>query len=345
MTVRYVPNLRWKRGERNALSDLSAAGKVNVLPLFLLGSDQFKSKKATATTAEIPAPKLFAEELSKCWGNAAFYLDASPIAALVGHPHKFIEIAAECRHKNLTLIPAIRLGATQGYLDAIQIIAAQDGRGASLRVTLQDMSRIPDWIASWPFPLQETDLLIDLMDQAANVAAIGDAALKYAFQNLHQGPDWRSVIIVGTSLPENFAGLDQGLYTIQRHEKVIWDYLNAVALPYQLHYGDYATVSTAAPPAGIAWGYPISVKYTLRGEFLICRGIRTTGLGAQDAGTQLVDHAKSIATYHSRDSLIQCWADDEVNKIANETSGPKGLEHWVRIGVNRHIELVRSTLP
>jgi len=67
MDIRYVPNLRWKRGEKNALRDLSVAGRENVLPLFLIGSDQFKPKKATTKKAEVPAPLVFAQEIFNCW--------------------------------------------------------------------------------------------------------------------------------------------------------------------------------------------------------------------------------------------------------------------------------------
>ena len=344
MSVRYVPNLRWKRGEKNALSDLSATGKLNVLPLFLLGSEQFKSKKATKKEASIPASDLFAQEIANCWGSSPFYLDASSIPDTPGH-HRLNDIGNHCRARDLKLIPVIRTESTADYVNAAKEMVAHDKRGVCLRISLQEMSELPEWIGTWPFPLKNTDLVIDYLNQAETLLSLGSAVLRSAFEALHKGSSWRSVTIVGTSIPDNFTGLVRGLYLIPRHEKVIWQQLQTAGLPYSLDFGDYATVSTTAAPAGIAWGFPISVKYTLRDEFLICRGVKTLGFGAEDSDIQLIKHAKSIVAHTTRGALPHCWGDEEINRIADETRGPKGLENWVRIGVNRHIELVRSTLP
>lgn len=59
---------------------------------------------------------------------------------------------------------------------------------------------------------------------------------------------------------------------------------------------------------------------------------------------QLRAHAISIRGYPTR-HRIQCWADARVDAIAAQAEDPSGLEHWVRIGVNRHIELARLNLP
>lgn len=344
MAFRYVPNLRWKRGEKNALKDLSPQGKKDVVPLFLLGSDQFKSKKATNNSVEIPAPSHFAKQIAECWGLSEFYLDVSSIQDVQANHHPLIDIASECRKEKLKLIPVVRTGSTKPYLQAAKQVVSADKRGVCLAITLQEISKMPNWINSWPFPPEETDLIIDYLNQAKEVLAF-DQILAPAFHGLHVGNRWRSVTIVGTSIPDNFTGLDQGLYNIPRHQKAIWKLLSAAGLPYRLDYGDYATISVTAPSPGIKWGYPITAKYTLRDEFLICRGVRTTGLGAEDLAPQLIKHACSIVTCTNRGALSQCWADEEINRIANNTTPPRNLEHWVRIGINRHIELVKSALP
>lgn len=341
--ARYIPQLRWKRGERNALFNLSPLGKTNVSPLFLLGTDQFKPKKATALKQPVPASVVIAQDVATCWGSTPFYFDASSIADVSGYPHRFEAIATECRNLGLQMIPATRLGVSKSYLAAVQSIAAIDSRGISLRIDLQEMTSLSTWVAGWPFQMQETDLLIDFGDQAGTIATLGDA-LNIAFRSLHGGSNWRSVTTVGTSMPANFTGMRQGAHTIKRHEKFIWEQLVAFGLPYALDYGDYATVTTAAPPPGIAWGYPISVRYTLTDSFLVCRGVRTKGFGARDQGDQLKDHAKVIVATPNRGALAHCWGDQEIDAIAIGKS-PQGLEHWVHISVNRHIEKIRSILP
>lgn len=341
--ARYVPHLRWKRGERNALADLTPDGKADVVPFFLLGADQFKPKKATKSKPAVPASVVIAQDVATAWGAGPFYFDASRIADVAGKPHRIESIAAECRNLGLQMMPAAGFGISASYSAAVQNIVTTDGRGVALRVDLQEMTSLSSSAASWPFPAQETDLIVDFGDQAATVAALG-TALTTAFASLHNGSLWRSVTTVGTSMPENFTGLSQGAHTILRHEKAIWNQLAGSGLPYALDYGDYATVTTAAPPPGIAWGYPISVRYTLTDQFLICRGVRTKGIGSVDMDVQLSGHAKAIRSHPNRGALPNCWADQEIDAIATGR-GPQGLEHWVRIGVNRHIEKARSDLP
>jgi hypothetical protein len=145
-------------------------------------------------------------------------------------------------------------------------------------------------------------------------------------------------------MPENFGGFLAGLHTIPRDEVHLWAALAKAGLPYRIDFGDYATPPIAEPPPAIAWGYPINVRYTLAQEFLICRGVKTTGFGGVDMEPQLIGHAKSIVAYSQR-GRIHCWADDLIDQIAATSQGQGNLETWVHIGINRHIELVRSLLP
>jgi hypothetical protein len=64
-----------------------------------------------------------------------------------------------------------------------------------------------------------------------------------------------------------------------------------------------------------------------------------------DMDVQLLGHARTIRGYAGRGALTHCWGDEKIDRIAARTDGPGNLETWVQIGVNRHIELVRSRLP
>jgi Beta protein len=103
MRVKYVPNLRFKKGERTALRHLTQAGKEDVIPLILVGSDQFKGKKQTESKAPVPAPAALTQELAEVWGTTPFYLDASQIQTELGFDHGLVAIADECRARSLRL--------------------------------------------------------------------------------------------------------------------------------------------------------------------------------------------------------------------------------------------------
>jgi hypothetical protein len=195
-----------------------------------------------------------------------------------------------------------------------------------------------------PFPLSDVDLIADFSSDIGTVAALGPA-LDTAFATLHAGTTWRSVTVAGTSMPDNFTGVTAGTYSIPRREFSLWQHLSGVGLPYELDYGDYATVPVNAPPSNIRWGFPINVKYTREADFLICRGVGTTGFGGVDMDVQLLGHAQTIVGAPNRAPLAHCWADGQIDQIAAGSIGPGNLESWVRLSVNRHIERVRASLP
>lgn len=344
MVYRYTPVLRWKRGERVGVENLSAEARRDVVPLFVRGGEKYVGKKATKSRAAIEPAEAFAGDIEVIWGRAPFFLDASALTLSAAGHHPLIDMGVSARTRGLHLVPGTRLDAPQPYRHAVDLLIQQDRHGVALRVDLQELTSAAIWAPNWPYPLGNTDLLVDLADNVRVAADLG-AALDPAFRNLHRAGQWRSVTVVGSSMPENFMGFLAGHHTIARDEFRLWQRLSSVGLSYQLDYGDYATVAVVPPPAGIKWGYPINVRYTLDGQFLICRGVRTTGPLAVDPDVQLRDHARAIVAYPGRSPLAHCWADTLIDNISNGSESRGGLERWVQIGVNRHIELTRNRIP
>jgi hypothetical protein len=341
VVYRYTPILRWKRGEKAALKSVAAPLAANISPLIIVTDETFKDQPEKIDQEAVPASFLFADEIHKNWGARAFYLDASGVKPK--GVHSLIKTAELCRDLGANLTPATSLGAPAPYEAAVMQVAQADKRGVALRVTLREFSSAENWVPSWPHSLKETDLIVDLGEKVTTIVDLG-STLDATFRALHKGKDWRSVTVAGTSMPENFGGMKPGLQTIERTELALWHQLLQSSLPYRIDYGDYATVPIIPAPSAIAWGYPINVRYTLPTKFLICRGVPPTGENGVDLDEQLVGHATSIKKYRQRDR-IDCWSDKIIDKIADEEEPPGNLEKWVRIAVNRHLELVRSKMP
>lgn len=340
MVYRYVPVLRFKAGERTALEKLSAGGKVGVTPLMVLAPDQYVGKKATKTAGAIPSPAYFTQQMTYAWGTAPYFLDATALQATPsGHP--LTAIASAARAAGQAMIPATTLGASSAYQAAATAAATADGRGMALRIDLSELAQSTSWAPGWIFSQSQTDLIIDVGEVSAAVAL--GTALDPAFHGLVGS--WRTVTLVGTNMPSNFQGFAAGLFPLPRAELALWRRLIGASLPYQLDFGDYGTVSLAPAPQGIAWGFPITVKYTLGSDYLICRGVRTTGAGAVDMDIQLRGHAQGIVAHPGRGPIAQCWADGVIDNIATSATTPGGLPQWVGYSVNRHIENTRAVIP
>lgn len=342
--IRYIPILRWKRGERVGVQHLTQAAKARVAPMFLLGSEQFKIKAATKTAAAVAAPLAFAQEISQSWGAGVFFLDCSSLSPLPGQPHPLVLIGGSLRAAGLAMIPVANLGATPLYMAAVQNVDSLDNRGVCLRIDMQEAFSVSNWLHQWPIPTGRTDLVIDFGENVSTAAALG-GLLDTMFQSINVHGVWRSVTLAGTSMPQNFTGFTAGQHLIPRVEAQLWNRLTALPLSYQLDFGDFASVTTGVTPTNIAWGYPINAKYTLPNHFLILRGVKTTGPSGIDMDIQLRGHATAIGAYSQRHRVAHCWGDDTIDNIALGTAEPKGLEHWVQLSVNRHIELMNAILP
>ncbi|RNJ42739.1 hypothetical protein B5V01_22260 [Mesorhizobium erdmanii] len=348
--TRYIPILRWKQGERTALNHLAASTRNGVAPHVVLTQAQFNgsSKKSSSDTppkkAPLSAAEHFAKQVFDAWGKNLFFLDA---ADLVGDTakHDLDEIRHAAKKLELYLVPSARYSAPKEYRDAIRRAVKQDGLGLALRLTLSDMTSAPTWISSWPFPVAETDLIIDLGASVASVLALGSSVLT-AFQALTNGAEWRSVTMTGGNIPATLTGYVVGRTMLPRSEFALWSKLVAAPLPYSLDFGDYATIGPEASTEDIGGPVPINAKYTLKPDFAVYHGVKEKGPAGKPRDQQYRAYAKDITSkLPNRFPLAYCWGDQMIDAIANSAPTAGSPTSWVSYSINRHIEITRTQLP
>ena len=353
-THKYTPLLRWKAGERQALSELSPAAKAFVEPLIMLGSEQYAATKSpskkpprrTPKKALLSAPEAFVQQVLRAWGSEQnVLLDASDLSD-TGGAHHLDLIAQTARDEGVKLIPATRLEVAPGYQQAVKRLLSVDRRGVALRIRLAELASAPTWLRTWLCSPSETDLIVDLGNSVGDVAALGVPVLD-AFAALHDGPNWRSVTVAGGSMPQMLSGFKVGATPLTRSELKLWRGLNLYGLPYRIDFGDYATVAPDALTIDVPGSFSINAKYTLRDSFFVLHGVRTKGAGSLDRDVQFRNHAGDIVRLPTRGGLAHCWGDSQIDKIAaGGTSVSAGSPTtWVSFTVNRHIEVTRAHLP
>ena len=126
--ARYIPVIRWKRGERVALRRLSKSGRNGVLPLAILSPDQYGPQEETASKTGLSAADAFIQEVVLAWGTAPFYLDATNLPVGTSGNHPILRIAVAARKKGAAMIPATRIDAPTAYQAAVDMIAKADIR-------------------------------------------------------------------------------------------------------------------------------------------------------------------------------------------------------------------------
>ncbi len=350
---RYVPHLRWKQNERIALRHLSPEGRELVAPLVTLTVDQFKAGKPSKAKkgpkkAPLSPAEAFAKQVEDAWGSEPIFLDAADLVVLGSTKtvHHLDDIAAAAATAGLQLIPAIKPSAPPDYLQAVERMNRKDKRGAALRVSLAEVTTPAAWLPSWRIAPQSTDLIIDLRDSVANVAALGKPAIQ-AFANLHQAKQWRSVTMAGGCIPQTLTGYKIGETALKREELSFWAALVANGLSYRLDFGDYCSLSPDATTVSIPAPVPINAKYSLPDQFLVFHGVKIKGPGAKTMDSQLRGYAQTIVANPKRSRLAHCWGDGQIDGIARTGAGDKAGSpgSWVGYGVNRHIEITRKHLP
>lgn len=348
--IRYTPILKWKQGERIALSYLSPAARIDVTPNLIITQAQFdpssKKKASSKSSKKTPPPptEYLAKQIVDAWGKTTFYLDVSDLPGTASK-HVLDDIASKANAAGLSMAPSTKLNAPPEYLAAVSRVAKHDGRGAALRISLNQISSAAGWMGSWPLPFAETDLIIDLANSVETVLALGPT-IHAPFESLYQATAWRSVTLAGGNIPANLSGYTVGCTMLPRAEMQLWTDLTKANLDYMLHFGDYATIGPDAVTEGIEGPVPINAKYTIEPDYAVFHGVKIKGPGAKPRDKQYRAYANYIVKMTNRHPLAHCWGDQRIDAIASSpTSQPGSPASWVSYSVNRHIELTRTQLP
>ena len=218
----YVPLLRWRQGEYEALFRLGGPQKDAILPLIeVLKPDyDFEQRKPKRDLNE--HLKLFGKRLGIKWNGRPALIDMSrldPADRMTDGRHPLAFIFDEARGAGVPLIPVTGLGRDTAFQKAVGAISATDGRGAALRCSLAEVLD-PDFDNHvkgllWTIGVHWTklDIIIDLetpaFDPLPQLVNIIIVALS--------GPTifnaCRSATLLATSFPETLAVDRRGIGT------------------------------------------------------------------------------------------------------------------------------------
>ncbi|WP_230772047.1 beta family protein [Sphingomonas sp. Leaf4] len=279
----YVPLLRWRQGEYEALFRLAPPQKDAILPLIeILKPDyDFELRKPKRDLDE--HLKLFGKRLGAKWKSRPALvdtgrLDSAQLMADGRHPLTFI--FDQARAAGAPLIPVTGLGRDTAYQAAVSTIGMKDGRGAALRCSLADAldpdfdKHIQTLLENIKIHWTMLDIIIDLetpafdpMPQLINiiVAALTGATI-FNF--------CRSVTLLSTSFPDTLSNMANPIQRFVRHEWVLFKGVIA-ALPSGARrpiFGDYgiAAISFAEGDMRFMRGSP-NVRYTTDDAWIIAR--------------------------------------------------------------------------
>lgn len=348
----YVPCLRWKQGEYQAVYRLKPATRRIFTPLIEvpeIGWD-FENETESKTIDEHLAP--FAKRVHEKWGRQACFIDLKLIGpdermATGIHPVRFVFDGL--RERVCSAIAVTGLDRNHDYQQEIKNVVTRDKFGVCLRIKIEQAAKgsfnkeLDSLLSKLRVKPESCDLIIDL-DAPNFIPLEGFSKAIHAIVNSFPYlDDWRTFSIIGTSFPESLGGIKIGVTTIPRYEWQIYKILINRLIKAKLRlptFGDYAISHPDIPD--LDWRVvkpPVKIRYTIDDRWYIVKGknYRDYGYGQYQ---KLSEKILNSVYYHGP---TFSWGDEYIYQCAN--GGKTGhLTMWVGVDTNHHINKVTQDI-
>jgi Beta protein len=346
---RYVPCLRWKKGEYQALLFLHDHTKNDITPLIEIaeiGFD-FETEEEVRSVDDHLVP--FAKRLIEKWGHRWAFVDLKNIDSAERmndglHPVQFV--FDDLRAKKAFVIPVTGISRDKAHQDAVTAVVAQDKAGACIRLSLTDLaadsfsSRLDILLQRLKVDRSECHLVVDLESPPSFKPL--DGFVKMVRALLAKVPDlevWRTYTICGTSFPKSMGVLPIGVHQLVRYEWLFYK-----AFLKSLHhnevrpsFGDYAIAHPEIVNIDMRLVKPsATLRYTTNDAYYIRKGPNVRDNGKQQYIKFCADLMKSGLFLGTKFSD----ADEYIQRCARRKVPPGSLTRWRRVGTNHHLEKV-----
>ena len=223
----YVPALRWRLAESQALFRLEESVKDNIVPLITIPPIEFDFETGTLKkTVHEHVHPFVARYMKKWrWRPSWVALDESIARGRMnGGEHVFDYVLDRLRPRGGLVIPVLDLAADTRTKAAVAQAVEWDQHVVGVIVRLEDLMRddvgigvlgLVDEVGGSP---HEADVLIDMASPSYEPYEQFTNALVSAFGKLGDTVAFRSLVLIGTAIPESFALVAKGSDEIPRHD-------------------------------------------------------------------------------------------------------------------------------
>jgi hypothetical protein len=344
----YVPILKWRQGEYQALSRLAPATKSVVTPLVEVPPIEwdFEKGKLSKTLDEHLAPLV--KRLATKWGKAPALVDFNllgPNQLLTSGTHAIDAVFAAAASEGVNLIPVTGLGRALNHHTAVARATKAAGGNLCVRVTLDQLGA----------PSTESGLLEIIekicgtdVDHCVLVVDLGApnfhpvAAFAKAIAARVRGftfLDKLSLVAVGgTAFPESMTAIKMGANIVPRSEWAFFTELRSQKSlsGIRLAFVDYGIAHPVLPAGDMRLLKPsATVRYTARDSWIIVKGdnVRDNGFEQYEALCGEVTKSPEYTgpTYSAGD-------------CSKGLASTGNLSVWRWVGTNHHITRIARDL-
>lgn len=246
----YVPILKGKKGEFDALAVLPAADKPRVTPvveIFTVPWDWGTDTPAKSLDDHLASG---IDQIAGGWGpEQPLWLDTlwlEPDAVAEGKPA--LERLFDLCRDRLIALPVGGPGRPASHTQSVTAVQEVDGRGVVLRLDPEDLgdpaaltSSVADWLQVVGVAPGEVDLLVDFSAITPALAASVQLAATAVLPTLPDIHAWRSLTLASGCFPPDLSNIrSQSVERLPRCDWTLWRAVSGRTLPRVPAYADYA---------------------------------------------------------------------------------------------------------
>lgn len=349
----YVPILKWRQGEYQALWRLTDATKDRTVPLIEITPPDFDFETWTPAKTIDEHLTPFATRLHKKWGTRLALLDCGLLdaaATMQGGKHPMLYLCEQAFAQNATIVPVIRLTSDSAYRTAVATAQTLLQTGVALRCSLDEAMDISAFDAGVDTLLnqlgvvrEDCDVILDLeaptWDPQNVLVGITSAALKGS--SVMAGA--RSLTLAGTSFPASMAEVTGPLQFWPRRE---WAFYQAVLASLESDdripsFGDYAIAGHGFAQGDMRLLKPsATIRYTCDDGWIIAKGtnVRDNGFGQyRGCSGNVTNSSRYLGATYSPGSAY-------IDACRSGSASTGNLSTWRWVGSNHHITKVVADL-
>jgi hypothetical protein len=347
----YVPALRWRQGEYQALLRLANSVKERIVPFITIPEIEFDFEEWRPKKSVQEHVHPFAARYKAKWGTRPAWVGIHE--SIVDQPmddgsNIFTYVFDALRGFQANAIPAMPLDAEAAIVRSIAVIVRADSLGSAISVNLEDLmkpdpgARIAALASALGVPLAEIDLVIDLGAPNFEPYEAFAGALIAALHKLGDLDSFRNLVLIGTAIPETFKDIAKGADVIPRHDWLFYRTLLKKLPEYfrRPNFGDYTIVHPNFTPldmrkiksAGkVVYTTPVSWEVRKGGAF-------------RDNPEQMHEHCASIVDSGKFKGAGYSSGDEYIAKCAIHNVGPSNQPWWKNVTINHHMTHVVDDL-
>jgi len=295
-------------------------------------------------------PATFVPKMTANVAGFPMALDGSYNFDVTGTTNAFTTMFHGMGVGGIPIVPALSVHSDPQYIAAAASAAGAYAPGMVVQVPLADLPHVHGWVTS----LQGWNPAdIDLVIEAGGVAQHNPTMFGTYVSHTINGivptvHPWRSIALNSWSAPQDHGPLNRGRNVVPRRDWQMWMHAHP-GVGFQLDYSDCGHLhpSLDEVPGYAMANATVSVRYAVDNEWIVIKGVATTGPHGIDMRTQYRGHAQALVGEPAFGGLAGCWGDTRIQHYSMVAPGvgAGGRPQWAAVLLNRHISLVADRLP